>query len=110
MSALIVLTDEVGQPRESTYEVSDWRRFDAAKLLELVRAAWPGETVLGVEWAAEPRLYSVAGDAVLLVRCGGVDQPRATWAPLTDAPVATSGRVLTVRAVEALVKRVGGPT
>lgn len=76
MSALIVLTDEVGQPRESTYEVSDWRRFDAAKLLELVRAAWPGETVLGVEWAAEPRLYSAAGDAVLLVRCDGVDQRR----------------------------------
>ena len=57
------------------------------------------------------RLYG-AEDHIVWVERGTawmLDQPRATWAPLTDAPVATSGRVLTVRAVEALVERVGAP-
>lgn len=38
-----------------------------------------------------------------------LDQPRAAWALLTDAPVATAGRVLTPSAVDALVARVGMP-
>ena len=72
-----MLTDETGRPKDSQAEVSDWRRFDAAKLHELAVAAWPGETVLGVEWAAEPKRYSPVAAQVLLVRCAGVVEVRS---------------------------------
>lgn len=65
--------------------------------------------------AVRPLVFRLHGaeDHVVWVQHGRawmLDQPRATWAPLTDAPVVTAGRVLTQGAVEALVSRVGGPT
>lgn len=80
-----MLTDETGRPKDSQAEVSDWRRYDAAKLRELAVAAWPGETVLGVEWASEPRRYSPVATQVLLVRCAGVVEVRSDARRARDA-------------------------
>lgn len=73
---LLVLLDETG-PKESTFITGDWRRLDIATVRQLVVAAWPSETVLAVEWADEPKVYSAHGDDVLLVRTPGTHEVTA---------------------------------
>lgn len=68
---LVVLTDETGRPKDSC-AVGDWTAHAPETLRQLVVAAYPAETVLGVEWAAEPARYSPVASDVLLARCAGV--------------------------------------
>ena len=68
---LVVLTDETGRPKDSI-AVGDWTVHALETLRQLVVAACPAETVLGVEWAAEPSRYSPVASDVLLARCAGV--------------------------------------
>lgn len=66
---MVLIHDESG-PLDSI-RVSSWAHYPAATLLQLVRAAFPGLTVLSVEWAPEPRKYSATGCDVLVARIPG---------------------------------------
>lgn len=66
---MVLITDESG-PLDSI-RVSSWRHHAPVTLLQLVRAAFPGLTVLSVEWAPEPRKYSATGCDVLLAHIPG---------------------------------------
>lgn len=68
---LVVLTDSAGKPKDSI-AVGDWTMHAPETLRQLVVAAYPAETVLGVEWAVEPARYSPVASDVLLARCAGV--------------------------------------
>ena len=81
---LVVLTDSAGKPKDSI-AVGDWTMHAPETLRQLVVAAYPAETVLGVEWATEPARYSPVASDVLLARCAGV-VARETVAPRKRAP------------------------
>lgn len=68
----LIVTDETG-PLSSTCIQGNWRPHAPEVLVALVRAAHPGLTVLGVDWAKEPRKYTIS-DEVLLVHIPGTHE------------------------------------
>ena len=69
---MLLLTDETG-PLSSIQMPSSWRHHEQPVLEQLVRAAYPGLTVLAVKWAEDPKLFTCSGD-VLLVSVPGTHE------------------------------------
>lgn len=62
----VMFTDESGLIPGSYITAGDWRHYDAATLLQLVKAAHPSRDVVAAKFVENPRDYAISSDVLLV--------------------------------------------